>query len=80
MTNNPDQITNPDQEATFSVVTVPEHLHQQVVDYVKQLMEQEADTSAYMLGLGGLNYGTKCIKTQGRDGHSFDCSDALVDS
>ncbi len=44
-------ITNPEQEPSFSIVTVPEELREQVLDYVRKLESEEGDTSAYMLRL-----------------------------
>lgn len=34
----------------FSVVAVPAHLTQQIIDYVDALMEKDDDTSGFMIG------------------------------
>jgi hypothetical protein len=52
MADHTESMTNPDQEAKFSVVTVPEHLREQVLEHVRTLMQDDEDVSGYMLRLG----------------------------
>ncbi len=84
MAENTEETTNR-EEAVFSVVPVPEQLHQQVLDYIKQL-EQEADTSAYMLRISGptlaqtgmqtlAHSGCKWVYTANGDDMDIRCSD-----
>jgi hypothetical protein len=77
MAEHTNQTTNTEQEPTFSVVTVPKHLREQVEDYVRQL-EGGADTSAYMLSLSGANRnwtGTDCQWVDSGGLHDLACGD-----
>ena len=51
MTENTSQPIEHEVENTFAVVAVPEHLHQQVIDYLEEL-ERDSDVSGYMLRIG----------------------------
>lgn len=49
MTERTEESMNSEPEAKFSIVTVPEHLRDQVIEYVRQLEADESDVSGFML-------------------------------
>ena len=62
--------TNRNQEPTSSVITVPERLREQVLEYVAELTAAESDVSGYMMS-GGLplhGSGTRCYAYDSTDG------------
>ena len=52
MSGSANSETRTQDQETFAIVTVPEHLRQQVLDYVKSL-ESDDDVSGFMLNLAG---------------------------
>ena len=49
MDQNKQATTNPEQGPSFSVITIPEELREQVQDFVAQLTQEDEDVSGYML-------------------------------
>ncbi|MGA7672933.1 MAG: hypothetical protein WBW04_21125 [Nitrolancea sp.] len=84
MEQNKQSMTNPEQEPTFSVITVPEHLREQVLEHVKQLADDESDVSGYMMGLSSHSLtsslmarwsGTGCSTWDSKGSMDMGCSD-----
>lgn len=50
MTSDAEPTDGPQQDHTFSIISIPDHLTQQVVDYIEALMDEDDDTSGYMIG------------------------------
>lgn len=87
MDQNQQSMTNPEQESTFSVITVPEHLREQVVQHVTELMQQDSDVSGYMIGglvshsmgrslAGGPITATGCSTWDTKGSMDLGCSDS----
>jgi len=85
MDQHQQSMTNPEQDGTFSVIAIPEHLREQVEDYVAQLTQEDADVSGYMLRgmaspamgaklMGGFS-GTNCTITNSGAGQDINCLD-----
>lgn len=54
MAGDPESTSGGGQGDTFTVVEVPEHLTNQVLEYVKALLNEESDTAGYMMaGISG---------------------------
>ena len=49
MEQDKQSMTNPEQEPTFSTITIPDTLREQVLDYVAELTREDADVSGFML-------------------------------
>ena len=85
MNENEYSMNNLDQKPTSSVIFVPEHLREQVLEYVAQLEAEESDVSGYMIG--GLTShslssplmqsfsGTGCIPVGTSGSKDVSCSD-----
>ena len=50
--------TKPQEGSTVSVVVVPGHLRQQVLDYVESLTDDGSDVGGYMLNTAGIRPGS----------------------
>ncbi len=79
MEQDKQSMTNPEQEPNFSIVPVPEELRERVVNFVRQLQEEEADTSGFMMrsGLGWTGTNCQYVKTGGPLVLDTSCSDQL---
>lgn len=69
-------MTNPEQEKTFTIVAVPEHLRERVLEFMKQL-DEDADTHGFIMGQGAApGTGTNCRWTKAEgDEYEVICSD-----
>ena len=85
MDQNQQSMTNPEQDATFSIIAIPESLREQVEDYVAQLTQEDEDVSGFMLRgiaspamrtslMNGFS-GTNCSITNSGAGQDINCLD-----
>ena len=62
MDQNQQSMTNPEQESPFSIISVPEHLRDQVLAHIAELTEGDAEVSGYMIGLSTHSLGSSTIR------------------
>ena len=80
MVQNPESMTNPEQEQSFSTITVPDHLREQVLDYVAELTQEDADVSGFMLrGVASPAMRTTLLNASSSTGCSITTSGGLQD-
>ena len=85
MDQQPSSTSNPEPTEGYSVVIVPDHLHQQVMDYVADVTQDEPDVSGYLISssLGSISRstvfayssGTSCKFAESTKGLDWSCSD-----
>ncbi|MGA7672932.1 MAG: hypothetical protein WBW04_21120 [Nitrolancea sp.] len=63
-------MTNPEQDSAPSIITVPEHLREQVLEYMAELSADDSDVSGHMMasGLALHGSGTRCYLYDSTDG------------
>ncbi|MGA7672929.1 MAG: hypothetical protein WBW04_21105 [Nitrolancea sp.] len=78
MEQDKQSMTNPEQGPSFSVITVPEQLREQVLEFVKQLKEDVATHGLNMSEGATGGTGTDCKWTQTVDNkYEVICSDVI---
>ncbi len=79
-------MTNPEEGPTFAIISVPEHLREQVLEHVAELTEGDSDVSGFMIGglmshslsssLRAQLSGTGCSTWDTKGSMDFGCSDS----